>query len=144
MLRPIINTLRDPGHPRHVANRRLYHADEVRQSLKKMLTALASGQEAVSLQPVLGPVEHSREMWQDAGLLDARVWQATGDLRQARKPVYYASKQLIDALLGADRPVEIFDLGPNVFTLPREFGGNSVPRANQDLQHRGTAHSHTG
>ncbi|MFQ5637726.1 MAG: T9SS type A sorting domain-containing protein [bacterium] len=108
------DTLRDPGHPQHVANRRLYHADEVRQSLKKILTALASGQEAVSLQPVLGPVEHTRALWQDAGLIDARVWQATGDLRQARKPVYYASKQLIDALLGADRQVEIFDLGPDV------------------------------
>ncbi|RMF66046.1 MAG: hypothetical protein D6743_07040, partial [Calditrichaeota bacterium] len=109
------DTLRDPNHPQYAANRRLYHADEVRQSLKKILTALASGQEAVSLQPVLGPVEHSKALWQDAGLLDARVLQATGDLRQARKPIYFAMKQLIEVLVGADRQVEALDLGPDVF-----------------------------
>ena len=48
-------------------------------------------------------------------MFDARVYQATGDLRKARKPVYYAAKQLIDALLGADREVKILDLGKNVF-----------------------------
>ncbi len=110
-----VESLRDPTHPQYAANKRLYHADEVRQSLRKMLVALASGQEAISLQPVMGPVIHKRALWQDAGLLDARVYRATGDLRKARKPVYYATKQLMDALLGADQQVKILGLGKNVF-----------------------------
>jgi hypothetical protein len=38
-----IESLRDPSHPQHAANRKLFHADEVRQSLRKILVALASG-----------------------------------------------------------------------------------------------------
>ncbi len=110
-----VKNLRDPSHPQHEANRRLYHADEVRQSLRKILLALASGQEAISLQPVMGPVVHPRALWQDAGLLDARLYQATKDIYKAREPAYYAVKQLIDFLLGADREVKILDLGKNVF-----------------------------
>ncbi len=108
-------SLTDDSRPRHAANRRLYHADEVRQSLRKLILALASGQQAISLQPAWGPVVHERMFWQDAGLLDSWIMEATNSIHKARKPVYYAAKQLIDALLGADRPVRILDLGADVY-----------------------------
>ncbi|MDH7560806.1 MAG: T9SS type A sorting domain-containing protein [bacterium] len=110
-----MESLRDTSHPQHIANRTLYHADEVRQSLRKMVVALASGQEAISLQPGIGPVIHPRAIWRDAGLIDAQVYRATGDLRKARKPVYYAARQLMDVLIGADKQVKILDLGADVF-----------------------------
>ncbi len=114
------------SHPQHGANLKLYHADEVRQSLRKILTALASGQQAISLQPAWGPEIHERMFWQDAGLLNSRIMVATQSMNGARKPVFYAAKQLIDELLGADLPIEILDLGANVYAYKMSRKGKDI------------------
>ncbi len=108
-------SISDTSNPMHLANGKLFHADEVSQSVKKILIALASGQQAISLQPAWGPVVHERMFWQDAGLLDSRVMEASKSMARARKPVYYATKQLIDALLGASSNIITHNLGDNVY-----------------------------
>ncbi len=112
-----IDTLRTPSAPDYAANKSLYQADEVRQSLRKIIVAVGSGQQAVSLQPAFqGPI-HNRNLWQDAGFVDPRVWLAAGDLRTSREPVYFAVWQLLDLLVPAQSELQSLDLGPNVFTF---------------------------
>ncbi len=110
----------------HANNLKLYHADEVQQSLRKILTALASGQQAISLQPAWGPEIHERMFWQDAGLLNSRVMATTQRMNGAQKPVFYAVKQLIDELLGADLPIQILDLGANVYAYKMSREGKDI------------------
>ncbi|MEW6102138.1 MAG: hypothetical protein AB1481_07620 [Candidatus Omnitrophota bacterium] len=119
--------LRDPGHPQYRKNKTIQQADEVRHSLCKMLVALASGQEAISLQPVIGPLAHKKEMWQDAGLFDMRIFkQGKGDSLKSRKPLYFACKQISDMLIGADKDIEIISLGENIFAYKLLNGGKKI------------------
>ncbi len=119
-------SITDTSNPLHTANRKLFHADEARQSLRKLILALASGQQAISLQPVWGPPVHERMFWQDAGLLDSRVMVATKSLRQARKPVYFAAKQLMDALIGANSSVVTLGLGEDVYAFRVSRQGKNI------------------
>ncbi len=113
--------LDDPSHAEYSARKKVQQADEVRQSISKILWALATGQRAISLQPIIGPLDpeyshgDKRYMWLYAGLFDPFVYETTGDLREAREPVYFAVKQLMDAVIGASSTVEKLQLGENVF-----------------------------
>ncbi len=119
-------SLTNSDHPQHTNNRKRYHEDEVRQSLRKLMMGLATGQKAISLQPTWGPIIHDRMFWQDAGLIDAKVMATTGKMQDARKPVYYAVKQFIDMLVGAKLPIETLELTSNVYAYKISQEGKDI------------------
>jgi hypothetical protein len=108
-----IASLADPASPRGAAARALYRADEARQSLRKVIVAVAQGALAFSLQPAFQLGEPPTPLWQDAGLFDARE-AARGDFRAGREPAYHAQAALLRALVGA-RALEPLATAPNVF-----------------------------
>ena len=122
----------DPSHADYDVNKKLQQADEVRQTLRKILVALATGQHSISPQPILGSLsidyatDDRKYMWLYAGLFDPYLYETTGDLGQAREPVYFALKQLMDMLIGASRNVEALQLGDHTFACMVTKAGNRM------------------
>ncbi len=109
--------LDDPNQPDYPALKKTVQADEVRQSIRKIMAALETGQHTISLQPVYSPLNidwaagDRKAMWLYSGFFDPYLYETTGDLALAREPLYYAMKQLTAALVGASRQVERLDPG---------------------------------
>ena len=113
----IIDNPEDPLYPEY---KKIIQADEVRQSLHKILVAFGTGQQAISLQPVYSTLDGSvpgsrRYMWLYSGFFDPYIYETSGDLQQAREPLYFAMKQLTDLLIGAEKQVETLDLGEWIY-----------------------------
>ncbi len=113
--------LDDPQHPDYLALKKTMQADEVRQSLRKILAALETGQRSISLQPVYSQADidwaagDRKAMWLYAGFFDPYLYESTGELARAREPVYYALKQLMDRLIASEKTAVRLELGDWVY-----------------------------
>ena len=108
-----IGILGDPAHPLHEEFVSVYRADQARVVVKKASMALSQNEvDFFSLQPSFDGENWNPIWWKFAGLIDVgRYYEVGLDVFKALKPVYYAYKQFIEKVVGADREVERLDLG---------------------------------
>jgi hypothetical protein len=106
--------------------KKAYWADQARQTVRKVVVALASGQKAVFPQFFWDfypsginqnrPLEAS---WKFTGLIETAHYMKSGRsidaARASLKPAYFAYKQLIEKVVGANARIETLSLGDNVF-----------------------------
>lgn len=117
-----------PTHAFYNTNKKQQQADEVKQSVRKVLTALATGQKYISLQPnysSLVPIGtgDAKFMWLYSGFFDPYIYTNTGNLTNSREPIYWAMKQLANELVGANTQPQIYTLGN--YVLAYAFAKNS-------------------
>lgn len=127
----VIELLQNPDHTDFEKSKKLYFADQARQTVRKLAVALAGGRERVFIAMSADPYncQTSRyswdENWRLTGLIDTRYYCETGDFEKARKPAYHSYKQFIDFVVGANKQVDRLDLGNNVYAY--KFIRNNEP-----------------
>ena len=115
----ILRILSKPGHPDYNRSKKLFFADQARETVRKLTTALAAGREKIFIALSADPQDCSGRAlwpadWQFTGLIETKYYCESRDSIGARKPAYYSYKLFIEKVLGASREVESLNVGKNI------------------------------